>query len=158
MLKIQTMRKALLLFTMILFTTNIYSQDLKTNNDGFTTIGYFSSKDVIDLKFKILKISDYYFLQVIIDDSIYPDEYYLYGVTIDVNLTDNGKQFGEHISLEPIDNEFKGKRIHLIYLNNETIKALKENEINSVELQFGVLQKYNFKNIKEPNFFKNNLK
>ena len=51
----EKMKKALLLFTMILSFNLLFSQDLDMiDNVGFTTIGYFYSKKLIGIKGKIL--------------------------------------------------------------------------------------------------------
>jgi hypothetical protein len=138
---------------MILFTANIYSQELKTNKDGFTTIGYFSDKNLIAISGKILKLENYTFLQIILDDELYNSDYYPDGVRFSIDL---GEEYYEY--LEPISNEINDNTVHLILLNENEIETMKQNNIFSIEVTLGISTKYTFKHIKEPNFFKNNLK
>lgn len=157
MLKNQTMRKALLLFTLILFTANIYSQDLKTNKDGFTTIGYFSDKNLIAISGKVLKLENYTFLQIILDDELYNSDYEPNDVRFSIDLGEN-QIVSEYVYLNPISNETNDSTVHLILLNDNEIEIMKQNNIFGIEVTLGFTTKYRFKNIKEPNFFKNNLK
>lgn len=149
------MKKIVLCLTTVLILNVAHSQDKgeKTNN-GFTTIGYFSSKNVINVDFKILQLEEYTFLQMFLDESIYPaEDYYSDRIEVRIHL-----QSGIFVNLEPIDNEYKNERCHLFYLTRKDVERLKKGEITSVEFVFSYTKNYTFKYIKEPDFFKNNLK
>lgn len=153
------MKKALLLFTMILSFNLIFSQDLeKIDNNGFTTIGYFSSKNLIGIKGKILKLENYTFLQIVLDEELYTNDYDASsGVSFHFDLgTEN--RINDYAIFAPISNEIKDRKVHLILLNESEIETLKKSKVNEIEISLGYSTTYNFKNIQEPNFFINQLK
>ncbi len=136
------MKKLLLLLTLV----------------GFTTIGYFSSKNLIAIKGKILKLENYTFLQIILDEELYVSDYNTdSGVTFHFDLgTENVKN--DYAILIPISNETKDRKVHLILLNESEIEAMKQKKIMDIEISLGYSTTYSFKNIQEPNFFINQLK
>ena len=153
------MKKALLLFTMILSFNLLFSQDLEIkDNDGFTTIGYFSSKNLIGIKGKILKLENYTFLQIVLDEELYTSDYDAsIGVSFNFDLG-NGKLKNDYAIFNPISNTTNDKRVHLILLNKSDIETLKQYNILEIEISLGYSTTYNFKNIQAPNFFINQLK
>lgn len=153
------MKKALLLFTMILSFNQLFSQDLETkDNNGFATIGYFSSKNLIGIKAKILKLENYTFLQIVLDEELYTSDYDASsGVSFHFDLG-AGNRINDYVIFTPISNDTKDKRVHLILLNESEIETLKKSKINEIEISLGYSTTYNFKNIQAPNFFINQLK
>lgn len=136
----------------------MYSQDLKAeNNNEFTTIGYFSSKNQIAIKGKVLKLESFTFLQIVLDEELYVSDYDGEGISITFNLGAE-KLKTNYVILTPISNEIKDKKVHLILLNESDIETLKQNEIIDIEISLGYSTTYNFKNIQKPNFFINQLK
>jgi hypothetical protein len=153
------MKKALILLALILSFKSMYSQDIETkDNYGFTTIGYFSSKNLIGIKGKILKLENYTFLQIELDEELYTSDYDTSsGISFNFDLG-NGKLKSDYAILTPISNEISNKKVHLILLKESEIETLKQYNIMEIEISLGYSTTYNFKNIQEPNFFINQLK
>lgn len=152
------MKKILLLFTMISSFNLIFSQVLeKKDNNGFTTIGYFSSKYLIEIKVKILKLENYTFLQIVLDEELYTNDYDASsGVSFHFELGTENK-INDYVIFTPISNDVKDKKVHLILLNESEIETLKKGKVNEIEISLGYSTTYNFKYIQEPNFFINQL-
>lgn len=153
------MKKALIQLAIILSFNLIFSQDIDTkDNDNYTTIGYFSTKNLIGIKAKILKLENYTFLQILLDEELYTNDYESTDeVSFHFEMGD-GRTLNDYIFFKVISNETNNKKEHLILLTDREIKTLKSSKINKIEVSIGYSTTYNFKNIQEPNFFINQLK
>lgn len=139
--------KRLYILIICLLASISYSQEVeKYNTEGFTTIGYFSSKDVIAVKCKVLKMGEYTFLQIVLDDELYGN-----GSNWDIEFSFNG------VTLTPISNEVDNMKVHLIFLDDYRLYSLKEQVITEIEVSSGYSNTFSIKNIKDKDFFKNNL-
>lgn len=159
MLKNEPMKKALIQLAILLSFNLIFCQDVETKtNDDYTTIGYFSSKNLISFKGKILKVENYTFLQIVLDEELYTNDYDASnGISFHFDLESENRSLDYNI-FTPISNEINNKKMHLILLNENDVEIFKKSKINEIEVSLGYSTTYNFKNIKEPNFFINQLK
>lgn len=153
------MKKTLLVFALIFcINTAMQGQNSIINPPDLATIGYFSPKKLIEIKGRILKIDNYNFLEITIDDELYTNDYESSDtINFIFHLSSNDNDVTDYVSLSTISNHINERKVHLIFLNENDIDSLKQNQIKEIEVSLGFSTKYNFKYIKDINFFKNNL-
>ncbi|MDI9309415.1 MAG: hypothetical protein QM535_04300 [Limnohabitans sp.] len=159
------MKKYYLLLPLILFFFQSKAQELQTNQTGFKTIAYFSNKDVLGIQFNLIKLNDYTFLEVKLDSELdnEMDSHFSVcnpgiSVTFDFD-TNKNNNFQFSLRIEPVmENEVNSEIKRLYLLDKQDIHELLLNPIKSIRINIDNSKEYNFKNIKESNFFINNLK
>ncbi len=152
------MKKFYFLFLLITPFFQSKAQELKSNQSGFKTIAFFSNKDVLGIQFNLIKLNDYYLLEVEVDKELDDQTESVRNSKLKIKYTVNTDVLFE-LEIESISEKFNtngNKRLFI--LNEENIETLKKRKIKELEINFEILKNYTFKNIKEPNFFIDNLK
>lgn len=141
--------KHIISIVIIFFSTlNCFAQ----NND-YETIAYFTQKNEIELKAKLINLEEDKFLIIIIDNSLLPDESDIIESEISLRIELNAKtNYFNSYYLESIN---FNKENALFLLDDKTLKLLKENPIKSITIDYKNGTNYTFKNIIKPFFFNN---
>ena len=151
--------KYTLLLLLLTISLKAFSQN-ENDFTGYTTICFLSDKDVIDIKGKVFKIEDDYFLKIKIDESLLDDSLFEYHDFGSVNLiieTENDDPYSFH-SIPFLQSITFSKSGALFLIDKISANYLSSDNIKLIKIDFRQGTNYTFKNISNPDFLKNNIK